>query len=109
MDLDAILDAPGPKTVGNPKNPPEPWYRVPEGYNLSRRPLNWPKRDDPTSREVVLELRAGAVQDVLPPTPHPDTREPYRWVPDVPRNGKIFPLSPARSSGSGSPGISSGP
>lgn len=28
---------------------------------------------------VVLELRAGAVQDCLPPTIHPETRRPYRW------------------------------
>lgn len=93
VDLDALLSAPGPMTVGNPAKPPKPWYRTPDGYNLTRRVLNWPKQGDPTSRVVVLELRAGAVQDVLPPTGHPDTGKPYRWT-DVPRRREDLPLVP---------------
>lgn len=93
VDMEALLEAPGPKTIGNPENPPKPWYRVPDGYDLSRRPLNWPKREGPTARKVVLELRAGAVQDVLPPTIHPGTGEPYRWT-TPPRTREDFPLIP---------------
>jgi len=29
---------------------------------------------------VVFELRAGSVQDVLPPSIHPDTGRPYQWA-----------------------------
>src|SRR5690606_33096151 len=31
---------------------------------------------------AVFELRGGRVQDVLPPSIHPDTQEPYRWEGD---------------------------
>lgn len=94
VDLAEILEAPGPKSVGNPDNPPKPWYRVPEGYDLGRRALRWPDPDNPTQRVVVLELRAGSVQDVLPLTVHPDTGEPYRWVGDIPRRREDLPLIP---------------
>ena len=95
VDLKALLSASGPMTVGNPEKPPKPWYRIPDGYTLTRRVLAWPKQGEPTSRAVVLELRAGAVQDVLPPTVHPDVGEPYRWTPDIPRSREEFPLVPA--------------
>ena len=93
VDFAALLAA-GPDTVGNPERPAKPWYRVPDGYDLGRRVLSWPKRDDPNGREVVLELRAGPVQDLLPPTPHPDTGEPYKWIGGPPRNREDLPLIP---------------
>ncbi|MDN4144953.1 bifunctional DNA primase/polymerase [Pseudomonas tohonis] len=34
---------------------------------------------DPFKRFTVLELRAGLVQDVLPPSIHPETGNPYTW------------------------------
>jgi hypothetical protein len=30
----------------------------------------------------VFELRAGPIQDVLPPSIHPDTKIPYGWIRD---------------------------
>lgn len=53
-------------------------FRVPEGVTLKTHKLVWPARagEKPTT---VFELRAGVVQDVLPPTIHPDTQQPYRW------------------------------
>ena len=93
VDFNALLSA-GPCTIGNPERPAKPWFCVPDGYNLSRRVLSWPKRDDPNGREVVLELRAGPVQDLLPPTPHPDTGEPYKWIGGPPRNREDLPLIP---------------
>jgi len=37
---------------------------------------------------TVFELRAGAVQDVLPPSIHPDTGEPYFWR-NPPKDGLL--------------------
>lgn len=34
---------------------------------------------DTIKRFTVVELRAGLVQDVLPPSIHPETRRPYEW------------------------------
>ena len=43
----------------------------------ARHNLNWPKKDG--GFFCVLEFRAGDVQDILPPSIHPDTKEPYTW------------------------------
>ena len=95
IDFVGLTNA-GPCTLGNPNRPPKPWFRVPDGYDLTRRVLKWPKREDPNRQEVVLELRAGPVQDVLPPTPHPGSGEPYMWMPgNAPRGREEFPLIPA--------------
>jgi putative DNA primase/helicase len=93
VDFAALLAA-GPATVGNPQRPAKPWYRVPDGYDLGRRALNWPKRGDPNRREVVLELRAGPVQDLLPPTIHPDKGGTYAWIGAPPRRREDLPLIP---------------
>jgi putative DNA primase/helicase len=93
VDFVGVADA-GPATVGNPERPAKPWFLVPAGYDLTRRVLTWPKPGDTTKREVVLELRAGAAQDVLPPTIHPGTGEPYHWTPDAPISREDLPLIP---------------
>lgn len=54
-------------------------FTVPSGMTLTRRSLNWPRRDDPTKQSVVFEFRAGDVQDVLPPSLHPDGMR-YGWL-----------------------------
>ena len=48
--------------------------------DLVTHKISWPTKDDPRKTEVVFELRAGAVQDVLPPSIHPDTGRPYEWA-----------------------------
>lgn len=58
---------------------------------LSRKSVSWPPRAPGEKPVTVLELRAGRVQDVLPPSIHPDTKLPYRWL-TAPRNG--FPPLP---------------
>lgn len=93
VDLEEVLEAQSPKAVGNPEKPPKPWFRVPEGYELGRRALRWPDPEDSSQRKVVFELRAGSVQDVLPPTIHPGTGEPYRWT-EPPRQREDLPLIP---------------
>jgi hypothetical protein len=48
--------------------------------DLGTHKISWPVKDDPRKTEVVFELRAGSVQDVLPPSIHPDTGRPYQWA-----------------------------
>lgn len=60
-------------------------FKVPEGMTLPYAKLNWPEKDNPKKKYTVMELRASekgdkARQDVLPPSIHPDTKEPYRWI-----------------------------
>lgn len=55
-------------------------FRAPASVELSRHALQWPDPQDPKKKQVVFELRAGLVQDVLPPSIHPDTGNPYVWV-----------------------------
>lgn len=54
-------------------------FSVPEGVTLKTHKLVWPPRAPGEKPTTIFELRAGAVQDVLPPTIHPDTGQPYRW------------------------------
>lgn len=64
-------------------------FRVPEGLELPYCKLTWPLEEQPTDAKVVkrftvLELRASTSgkqrQDALPPSIHPDTNEPYKWL-----------------------------
>lgn len=88
IDYDAIM-ASAPRIVGRLDRGKLLFRSVP---GLATHKISWPSRDDPRRTEVVFELRAGAVQDVLPPSIHPDTGNPYRWqgptpsdrLPDIP-------------------------
>lgn len=76
VDLDALISDPAAvRLVGAPDRG-KLVYRAPS--ELSRYALNWPDPETGKQR-AVLELRAGAVMDVLPPSIHPDTGQPYRW------------------------------
>lgn len=72
-------------------------YRAPAGVALQHRKLRIPLPRDqwPEGRprfQIVLELRGGAanLQDVLPPSVHPDTGKPYAAKP-LPA---VLPLAP---------------
>jgi len=71
-------------------------FRVPPGKDLQYAKLTWPTKENPAKQYTVFELRAATDgkqrQDVLPPTVHPDTGEPYRWLTQPPSDG--FPLPP---------------
>jgi putative DNA primase/helicase len=60
-------------------------FKLPEGVEgLGYHNLTWPKQDEPKKRFTVFEFRCAeaggkARQDLLPPSIHPDTQEPYRW------------------------------
>ena len=74
-------------------------FRVPDGANLNYQKLNWRKEDDETRHYTVLELRSGCDgkqrQDVLPPSIHPDTKRPYKWIVQPPKTGTAWPTPPA--------------
>lgn len=64
-------------------------FRMPPGWEdswPSKIKLTWP--DDSGECDArgnpklitVFELRAGPNQDVLPPSIHPDTQQPYEWI-----------------------------
>lgn len=59
-------------------------FRVPDGVELPYAKLNWPKEDESGKQYTVFELRAACDgkqrQDVLPPSIHPDTGRPYKWL-----------------------------
>lgn len=90
IDYDAIM-ASAPRIVGR-KDRGKALFRVPKGMTLTTHRIAWPTQADPRKTEVIFELRAGAVQDVLPPSIHPDTGNPYAWagpdpyagIPDIP-------------------------
>lgn len=78
IDLDALL-ASAPRIIGRPERG-KVLFRAPAWITLSRRALAWPSQSAGGKTEVVFELRAGSVQDVLPPSIHPDTGRPYEWA-----------------------------
>lgn len=90
MDLDALADQ-YPTVVGNPERF-RVMLRVPEGEELTRHALAWPKEGG-EGQFTVVEFRAGPVQDVLPPSIHPGTQKPYAWR-TAPKNGVIPDLPP---------------
>ncbi len=59
-------------------------FRVPAGVVLPYCKLNWKRQDDPSKSFTVFELRAACDDkqrfDVLPPSIHPDTGNPYVWL-----------------------------
>lgn len=89
IDLQALYDAPDAVVIdsGRPGHG-KLLYAMPFGLVLPSKKLV-DKRVDDASGKVksynYLDLRCGTangltVQDVLPPTIHPDTQQPYRWA-----------------------------
>lgn len=82
VDLDALLHG-APQIVGRTGRGKGVFRLTPGCEDLATRKLVWPAF--PGEKPVTLfELRAGRVQDVLPPTVHPDTGQPYRWKSGAP-------------------------
>ena len=86
IDLDALIRE-TPTIIGRA---PRLEFRAPP-TPLGRKSVAWPARAEGEKPVTVLELRAGRCQDVLPPSIHPDTGKPYRWL-TPPRDG--FPPLP---------------
>lgn len=78
LDYDKTLK-PAPRIYSRPGRD-KAIFKLPPGVTLSRKSLSWPPRPGEKKGVTVLELRAGPVQDVLPPSVHPDTGKPYTWA-----------------------------
>ena len=91
IDLDAWR-AGVPCVQGNPANF-RLEYRQPAGLDLPLVKLTWPDPNDPKIKITVFELRAGANQDVLPPSLHPNG-QPYIWLTPLPDNPADHPEPP---------------
>lgn len=76
--LDELLQT-GVQIVSGRDNRAKLLYRAPTDLPATRHALNWPNVEPDADDECVLELRAGPVHDVLPPSTHPDTGQPYTW------------------------------
>lgn len=86
IDLEALIRE-TPTIIGRA---PRLEFRAP-CITLGRKSVVWPAKAEGEKPVTVLEFRAGRVQDVLPPSIHPDTGKPYRWL-TPPTNG--FPPLP---------------
>ena len=95
IPLDALAEFP---TIQGRDKGRRVMFRVPDGAELPYAKLNWPTEADPTKRYTVFELRAATDgkqrQDVLPPSIHPDTGKPYRWIVQPPAPSKPWPEPP---------------
>lgn len=79
-DLDALMQYP---TIQGSPGGFRVMFRVPDGVDLQYHALTWPKQDGSRGRFTVWEIRAADTQqrqDVLPPSIHPDTQQPYVWL-----------------------------
>lgn len=88
LDLGGLLE--GPCVLG--LRSAKPLFRVPKGVALAPRRLQWIGEDG--KPQVIFELRSGLVQDVLPPSVHPQTRLPYVWQPEAFVHLEELPLIP---------------
>ena len=75
VELDALMRE-TPTIIGRA---PRLEFKAPKVV-LGRKSVVWPARAEGEKPITVLEFRAGRVQDVLPPSMHPDTGLPYRWL-----------------------------
>ena len=73
-------------------------FRVPDNTHLDYQKMSWPKQDDKTKQFTVFELRAGCDgkqrQDVLPPSIHPETKRPYKWIVQPAKTREDWPTPP---------------
>ena len=88
-----------PTIQGNPETGYRIMFRIPDGREFGRNSVGWPLRDEPTRSNVVFELRAACkgaqLQDVLPPSIHPETKRPYTWLVEPPATRDEWPFLPA--------------
>jgi len=76
IDFSELMQS-APQIIGR-ENRGKLIFKAPD--DLITHKISWPTSSDPRKTEVVFELRAGSVQDVLPPSIHPDTGRPYAWA-----------------------------
>ena len=76
-----------PTIQGNPASGFRVMFRQP-AEPVGYAKLSWPVESDRKKHYAVFELRGSndgaARQDVLPPSIHPDTNQPYAWITEPP-------------------------
>lgn len=85
VDYDEML-AGGCRIDSGKPNRAKLLYRLPDGVSWTRHQIQT------ADKRAMLDLRCGRVQDVLPPSIHPDTGSPYRWAGRHPAD--LQPLPP---------------
>jgi len=95
VDLAALMDNPY-RVVG--RRGEKPVWRVPHGLSLKMHALSWPhqSKKGPGGRPAavtIFELRAGPVQDVMPPSIHPEGVA-YTWAGPIPHSVADLPELP---------------
>ena len=74
-------------------------FKVPEGSSLPYTKLNWSHQDDDKKKYTVFEIRSSCDGrhrfDLAPPSIHPDTLKPYRWIVQPPKTLAEWPEPPA--------------
>ncbi|WP_445785023.1 bifunctional DNA primase/polymerase [Sphingorhabdus sp.] len=82
IDLDSLLDADDAVQIASGKKDSRKLlFRLPEGTS----PIPTKQITDPETGQMILEFRCATangltVQDVLPPSLHPETGKPYQWA-----------------------------
>jgi hypothetical protein len=82
IDLDSLLDADDAVQISSGREGrAKLLFRLPEGAS----PIPTKQITDPETGEMILEFRCATangltVQDVLPPSIHPETGKPYQWA-----------------------------
>lgn len=82
INLQALLDAPDAvQILSGKQNRAKLLYRLP----TDSKPMETRQISDPISKDMVLELRSASskgktVQDLLPPSIHPETGFEYKWA-----------------------------
>lgn len=83
IDLQELI-AKYPTIQGDPSKGMRIMFRVPADTELQYRKLNWKRQEDPLKSYTIFELRSATDgkqrQDVLPPSIHPSTGQPYQWI-----------------------------
>jgi hypothetical protein len=81
LDLRALLDASNAvQIISGRQGRAKTLYILPRG----EQPMRTVQVKDPVTKSVILEFRCASadgltMQDVLPPSIHPDTGQPYKW------------------------------
>ena len=91
VDIDELAATNG-TIVGNPARFRVVFSVPPECVGMSRKALQWVDKENPARKHTVFEIRGGPVQDVLPPSIHPDTNRPYAWRTTPRQVGGLHPL-----------------
>jgi hypothetical protein len=89
VDLYALLD--GAPRVRSREGKDKYFFKAHNSLNSVHK-IAWPQKEDPRKTYCVIEFRGGPnAQDVIPPSVHPETKQPYEWVTTPTKNMPELP------------------